>query len=104
MYGCPIRVAMGFPYRYTHNIMHGIAYTTNTSKGKIRVWYGTLLLSTTSVCLCVSALEAINYINMILNLYNQLNKFVVFRNLSNEWKIHIVVPIFKSGDKTSVKN
>ena len=34
------------------------------------------------VCMCVSAPEAINYINMILNLYNQLNKFVAFRNVT----------------------
>ena len=30
--------------------------------------------------MCVSVPEAINYINVILNLYNQLNKFVAFRN------------------------
>ena len=43
-----------------------------------------LLLSTKSVCVClyVSAPEAINYILMILNLYNQLNKFVAFRNIT----------------------
>ena len=34
------------------------------------------------VHVCVSALEAINYIHMILNLYNQLNKFVAFRNVT----------------------
>ena len=35
------------------------------------------------VCVCarVSAPEAINYIHVILNLYNQLNKFVMFRNV-----------------------
>ena len=34
------------------------------------------------VCVCVFAPEAINYIHVILNLYNQLNKFVVsFRNV-----------------------
>ena len=37
------------------------------------------------VCVCVhvceSAPEAINYIHVTLNLYNQLNKFVVFRNI-----------------------
>ena len=32
---------------------------------------------------CVSTLEAINYIHVIFNLYNQLNKFVVFRNVTN---------------------
>ena len=31
------------------------------------------------VCVCVRP-EAINYIHVILNLYNQLNKFVAFRN------------------------
>ena len=31
--------------------------------------------------MCVSAPEAINYIHVILNLYNQLNKFVAFRNV-----------------------
>ena len=34
------------------------------------------------VCVCVSALEAINYIHVIFNLYNQLNKFVAFRNVT----------------------
>ena len=37
-----------------------------------------------SVCVCVSAPEAINYIHMILNLYNQLKKFVAFRNITKE--------------------
>ena len=32
------------------------------------------------VCLCVSDPEAINCIHVIFNLYNQLNKFVAFRN------------------------
>ena len=31
--------------------------------------------------MCVPAPEAISYIHMTLNLYNQLNKFVVFRNV-----------------------
>ena len=31
--------------------------------------------------MCVPAPEAINYIHVILNLYNQLNKFVAFRNV-----------------------
>ena len=31
--------------------------------------------------MCVSAPKAINYIYMILNLYNQLNKFVALRNI-----------------------
>ena len=44
-----------------------------------------LLLSTTLVCVCVCVCvclppEAINYIHVILNLYNKLNKFVAFRN------------------------
>ena len=34
------------------------------------------------VCVCVSAPEVINYIHVILNLYNQLNKFVAFRNVT----------------------
>ena len=34
-----------------------------------------------SVCMCVHP-EGINYIQVILNLYNQLNKFVVFRNVT----------------------
>ena len=33
-----------------------------------------------SVCACVSAPEAINYIHVILNLYNQL--FAAFRNVT----------------------
>ena len=44
-----------------------------------------LLLSAKSVCLCVCIRicpEAINYIHVILNLYNQLNKFVAFRNIT----------------------
>ena len=46
-----------------------------------------LLLSARSVCVCacacvrVPAPEAINYIHVILNLYNQRNKFVAFRNV-----------------------
>ena len=40
-----------------------------------------LLLSVTLICVCVSALKAINYIHMILNMYNQLNKFVMFINV-----------------------
>ena len=44
-----------------------------------------LLLSATlpcvRACVCASTPEAINYIHMILNLYNQLNKFVVVRNI-----------------------
>ena len=46
-----------------------------------------LFLSAKSVCLCVCvcvrvpASEAINYIHTILHLYNQLNKFVAFRNV-----------------------
>ena len=34
-----------------------------------------------SMCVCVSTPEAINYIHMIFNLYNQLNEFVAFRNV-----------------------
>ena len=34
------------------------------------------------VCVCMSAPEAINYIHVILNLYNQLDKFVTFRNIT----------------------
>jgi len=33
------------------------------------------------VCVCVRP-QAINYIHVILNLYNQLNKFVAFRNVT----------------------
>ena len=33
-------------------------------------------------CVCVPAPEAINYIHMILNQYNQLNKFVAFINIT----------------------
>ena len=37
------------------------------------------------VCVCVRVCvfvpEAINYIQVILNLYNQLNKFAAFRNV-----------------------
>ena len=34
-----------------------------------------------SMCVCVYP-EAINYIHVILNLYNQLKKFVAFRNVT----------------------
>ena len=49
-----------------------------------------LLLSVKSVCVCVRVCvcvcvcpppEAINYIYVIFTLYNQLNKFVAFRNV-----------------------
>ena len=33
------------------------------------------------VCVCVSTPKAINYIHVIFNLYNQLNKLVAFRNV-----------------------
>ena len=33
-----------------------------------------------NVGMCVSTPKAVNYIHVILNLYNQLNKFVAFRN------------------------
>ena len=36
-----------------------------------------------NVGMCVSAPRAINYIHMILHQYNQLNKFVVFRNVTS---------------------
>ena len=35
------------------------------------------------VRVCVSAPKVINYIHVMLNLYNQLNKFVAFRNVTN---------------------
>ena len=38
-------------------------------------------VSMSGVCMCVCP-EAINYIHMILNLYNQLNKFVAYRNIT----------------------
>ena len=34
-----------------------------------------------SVCVCP---QVINYIHLILNLYNQLNKFVAFKNVTTE--------------------
>ena len=37
------------------------------------------------VCVCVSVSESINYIHMIFNLYNQLNKFVMFRNITKQF-------------------
>ena len=33
-------------------------------------------------CVCVSAPETINYIHVIFNLYNQLNKIVAIRNIT----------------------
>ena len=33
------------------------------------------------MCVCVSPPKAINYIYMIFNLYNKLDKFVAFRNI-----------------------
>ena len=43
-----------------------------------------LFLSVMSVylCVCVSAPEAINYIHVIFYLYNQLSKFVAFKNVT----------------------
>ena len=38
-----------------------------------------------NVSMCVSAPEAINYIHVIFNLYNQLNKFVAFRNVAKKY-------------------
>ena len=34
------------------------------------------------LCVCVSAPKVTNYIHVILNLYDQLNKFVVFKNVT----------------------
>ena len=34
---------------------------------------------------CVSTPKAINYIHVIFNLYNQLNKFVMFRNITKQF-------------------
>ena len=60
------------------------------AKGRRTPGFLKLLLSATSVCLCayvcvrmcVSAPEAINYVHVIFNLYNQLDKFVAFRNVT----------------------
>ena len=41
-----------------------------------------------SLCVCVFTPEAINYIHVILNLYNQLNKFVAFRNIIAKFSMH----------------
>ena len=37
------------------------------------------------VSVCVPAPEAINYIHVIFNLYKQLNKFVMFRNVTKQF-------------------
>ena len=37
------------------------------------------------ITMCVAAPKAINYIHVILNLYNQLNKFVTFRNVTKQF-------------------
>ena len=52
--------------------------------GKFSPGFLKLLLSAkpVCVCVCVPAPKAINHIHMILNLYNQLNKFVAFRNIT----------------------
>ena len=39
----------------------------------------------TGMCMCVSTPKAINYIHMIFNLYNQLNNFVTFRNVTKQF-------------------
>ena len=66
------------------------------SASRTFVWF---LFLTSSVCVCpracVSAPEAINYIHMILNLYNQLNKFVTFRDIMKQyyawaWPMYII--------------
>ena len=39
-------------------------------------------VGTVCLCVCVSVPKAINYIYVLLNLYNQLNKFVALRNVT----------------------
>ena len=41
------------------------------------------------VGVCVSAPKAINYIHVIFNLYNQLNKFVTFRNIMKQFFVWV---------------
>ena len=55
-----------------------------TGRKLVRAWFLEIALSAMSVCVCVgvSALKAINYTHVILNLYNQLKKFVAFRNVT----------------------
>ena len=47
----------------------------------------------TCVCLCVCPLvsSAINYIHMILTLYNKLNKFATFWKVTNELGVALVM-------------
>ena len=54
-----------------------------------------IALSVMSVCVCVcvcvracvTAPKTINYIHLIFNLYNQLNKFVMFRNIMKQFLV-----------------
>ena len=51
--------------------------------GPARAWFLEIaFVREVGVCVCVSAPKAINYIHMIFILYNQLNKFVAFRNVT----------------------
>ena len=47
-------------------------------------WFLEIAFCPMSVCVCVSAPEAINYIHVILNLYKQLNRFVTFINVAKQ--------------------
>ena len=74
-------------------IINGVVFKPGAREGWRVPGFLKLLLSVTSVCLCVCVCvcvpvpvpvpvpKAINYIHVILNMYNQLNKFVVFRNV-----------------------
>ena len=51
-----------------------------------RAWFLEIVfVRDVSMCVCMHVCvcpEAIKYIHVILNLYNQLNKFVAFRNIT----------------------
>ena len=51
-------------------------------KAGTRLVLETAFVRDVGVSVCVSAPETINYIHMILNLYNQLDKFVALRNIT----------------------
>ena len=58
--------------------MAAISVHVSTNFIKLRAWF----LEIAFVGMCVSAPEVINYIHVILNLYNQLNKSLAFRNVT----------------------
>ena len=49
------------------------------------------LIRDVSMCVCVSTSKAINYIHVILNLFKQLNKFVMLINIMKQLCIGVTI-------------